>query len=160
MHAEVRFNILDLEEEYEIAGFKVKGMEQNHPGKSYGYSFEKDGKKIIYATDSECKEDSDEESAPVVDFFRNADLLIFDTQYSLLDAIHTKENWGHSNNMLGVELAVRGNVKHLCMFHSEPTHDDEILDKILKNTEDYASLYDKSYPLKISLAFDGLTIEV
>ncbi len=158
MQAEKRFNRLELGKEYSIAGFQVKGMEQDHPQKSYGYRFEKDGKNIVYSTDSEHKKGSDE--GLYLNFFKDADLLIFDTQYSLADAIYVKEDWGHSSNMVGVELAVRAGVKHLCMYHGEPTHSDETLDKILRDTIRYASIYDDSYPLRISLAYDGLEIEV
>lgn len=160
MQADIRFNRLEPEKEYEIAGFKINTMEQNHPQKSYGYSFEKNGKKIVYSTDSEHKDDSNDEDYPFINFFKNADLLIFDTQYTLKDAIHVKEDWGHSSNMIAVELAIRSDVKHLCMFHSEPTYEDESLDRILQETKKYASIYDKSYSLKISLAYDGLEIEV
>lgn len=160
MQSEKRFTKLKLEEEYEIAEFRVKGIEQNHPQISYGYSFEKEGKKIVYSTDSEHKYNSNDEDYPFVEFFRNADLLIFDTQYSLADAIYVKEDWGHSSNIIAVELAVRAGVKHLCMYHSENTHDDVTLDKMLRETINYASIYDKSYPLKISLAYDGLEIDV
>lgn len=158
MQAEIRFNRLQIEKEYEIAGFRVRGMEQNHPQKSYGYCFEKYGKKIVYSTDSEHKEDSDDEL--YLKFFKNADLLIFDTQYSLVDAIYVKEDWGHSSNMIAVEMAIRSGVKHLCMYHSEPTHSDEMLDKITMDTVKYASIYDKAYPLKVDLAYDGLEIEI
>ena len=93
-------------------------------------------------------------------FFKDADLLIFDAQYTLMDAIYTKENWGHSSNMVGVEFAVESGVKHLLMFHCEPTHSDETLDKILEDTKQYAAIFAENYPLKVSQAFDGLEIEV
>ncbi|WP_207680018.1 MBL fold metallo-hydrolase [Desulfonema magnum] len=160
MQAEKRFTQLELAKEYDIAGFRVRGIEQNHPQTSYGYSFEKDGKKIVYSTDSEHKENSNDEDYPFVDFFRDADLLIFDTQYSLMDAIHVKEDWGHSSNMIAVELAVRAGVKHLCMYHSEHTYSDATIDKMLRETKRYASIYDDSYRLRISHAFDGMEIEV
>jgi len=160
MQAEKKFVQLDIGKQYDLMGFRIKGMEQNHPGKSFGYSFEKDGKKIVYATDSEHVLDSDKALKPFINFFKNADLLIFDAQYSLLDVIQTKKNWGHSSNVVGVELAVRAGVKHYCMFHSEPTHSDETLDKILSDTRIYRSMYANSYPLKISLAYDGMEIEI
>ena len=39
-----------------------------------------------------------------VNFFRDADLVIFDAMYSLADAISIKADWGHSSNIVGVEL--------------------------------------------------------
>lgn len=160
MKADIRFEVLRPGEEYEIAGFRVKTMPQNHPGRSYGYRFEKDGKAIVYSTDSEHKEDANREDYGFLDFFKDADLLIFDAQYDLIDAIHNKENWGHSSNIIGVELSVRAGVKHLCLYHNEPTLDDAKLDKFLEETRRYASLYAESNPLNISLAYDGFVIEI
>jgi phosphoribosyl 1,2-cyclic phosphodiesterase len=160
MQSDKQFTKLELEKTSEIAGFQIRGIEQNHPQISYGYSFEKDGKKIVYSTDSEHKENSNEEGYPFIEFFRNADLLIFDTQYSLMDAIHVKEDWGHSSNIIAVELAVRARVKHLCMYHSEHTYSDANIDKMLRETAKYAAIYDDAYSLKVSHAYDGMEIEI
>ena len=160
MQADIRFHRLEPEKEYDIAGFHISGIAQNHPQISYGFKFEKDGKKIVYSTDAEHKEDADKQTYPFLSFFSNADLLIFDTQYALLDAIYMKEDWGHSSNMIAVELAIRSKVRHLCMYHSEPTYGDSALDKIHRDTVKYASIYDDSYPLKISLGYGGLEIEI
>ncbi|HHE65084.1 MAG TPA: MBL fold metallo-hydrolase [Bacteroidetes bacterium] len=160
MQAEKRFSLLQPEQTYEISGFRVTGFEQSHPGVSYGFCFEKDGKKIVYSTDSENKEDSYNENYHLLQFYKNADLLIFDTQYSLEDTMYSKQEWGHSSNIKGVDLAVRAGVKHLCMYHSEPTASDEILDDVLRETKDFAMAYAYASPLKVSLAYDGQEIEV
>jgi len=160
MSADIQFTMLEEEKEYEIAGFTVKGIKQNHPGDSYGYRFEKDGKAIVYSTDSEHKEDAYDEEYSFINFFKEADLLIFDAQYSLLDAISVKENWGHSNNIIAVELSVKANVKHLCIYHNEPTFDDERLDEFLDDTRRYLKIYAETSPLIIDVAFDGMQIEL
>jgi phosphoribosyl 1,2-cyclic phosphodiesterase len=160
LSADIEFTVLEEGKEYRIAGFTVKGAKQNHPGDSYGYRFEKDGKSVVYSTDSEHKEEAYEKDYALLDFFNDADLLIFDAQYSWLDAITAKENWGHSSNIMAVELSVKSRVKHLCIYHNEPTLDDERLDKFLEDTRGYLILYDEAHSLKIDLAYDGLEIEV
>jgi len=72
MQAEKQFIQLSLEKEYEIAGFKVRGISQNHPGGSYGYSFEKNNKKIIYSTDSEHDLDRYDLIQPFIEFFKDS----------------------------------------------------------------------------------------
>ncbi|MEN6621652.1 MAG: MBL fold metallo-hydrolase, partial [Smithella sp.] len=67
---------------------------------------------------------------------------------------------GHSSNILGVELALRAGVRHLCLFHNEHTCDDESLDAFFKNTRRYLDVIDSSSTLKINLAYDGLEIEI
>lgn len=160
MNANINFIQLEPEKEYRIAGVQIKGLKQDHPGDSYGYRFEKDGKIAVYSSDSEHKEESEKEDYIFLSFFKDADVLIFDAQYSLLDAISVKENWGHSNNIIAVELSVKAGVKRLCIFHNEPTCDDETLSKFLDDTRKYLRLYDDTSPLEIDLAYDGMVIEL
>jgi phosphoribosyl 1,2-cyclic phosphodiesterase len=156
--AEIHFHTLETERSYQIAGLAVRAIRQNHPGGSYGYSFVREGKKVVYSTDMEHGPEAQEEGYPFVDFFRGADMLIFDAQYSLAEAIGLKETWGHSSNLIAVEIAVRADVKRLCLFHSEPTWDDEALDHFLAETRSYLKIHAPSAPLQIDLAWDGLEI--
>lgn len=158
--AAISFEILSPGRAYDIAGFQVVGMEQDHPGNSYGYRISRDGKRIVYSTDSEHKQHRDIRSSQFVDFFKEADLLIFDAQYSLAEADDLKRDWGHSSNIIGVELAVLARAKHLVLFHSDPAHDDERLDLLLRDTRAYARFHAEDYPLAVSVAYDGLEIEV
>ncbi|MFH0782355.1 MAG: MBL fold metallo-hydrolase [Pseudomonadota bacterium] len=160
MRADISFHVLELDKEYEICGFAVKGIRQHHPGISYGYSFIKNGKKLVYSTDAEHYKDADEKEYPFVDFFRHADLLVFDAQYTFGDSITAKEHWGHSSNMMAVELAIRSQVKRLCLFHNEPTNDDYALDRFLRDAKNYASLCPGKHDLQVYMGYDGLAIEV
>ncbi|MFA5180935.1 MAG: MBL fold metallo-hydrolase [Syntrophales bacterium] len=160
MRAEIAFHPLQQDVAYEIAGFKVRAMVQHHPGDSYGYRFEKDGQSVVYSTDSEHKKDAENPVYPYLDFIRATDLLIFDAQYTLLDAIGDKENWGHSNNILAVELAVEGMAKHLCLFHHEHTYGDDVFDELLEDTRTYMRILAETSTLEITMAYDGLEIEV
>ena len=160
MRAEIEFRTLEPERAYDIAGLTVTGILQNHPGDSYGYRFVREGKKVVYSTDAEHKQEAEAQDYVFLPFFREADLLVFDAQYTLLDAIDAKADWGHSSNILGVELAVRAGVKRLCLFHSEHAHDDPTLDQFLETTQGYLKIYAGDHPLRIDLAYDGLEIEV
>jgi phosphoribosyl 1,2-cyclic phosphodiesterase len=156
--AEVRFTSLDPGERYEIEGFEVSAKEQNHPGLSYGYRFETDGRSIVYSTDAEYRFETDEEALPFIRFFDRADLLIFDAQYPFVDAVTIKEHWGHSNSFQGVELAMKARVKHLCLFHNDPATSDKDLDKLLMETERLVPLVTEGGRLKVSITWDGRVI--
>ncbi len=158
MQADIRFVVLDVNKTYKVNGFKVKGVKQNHPGVSYGFSFEKDGKKVVYSTDAEHRQGLEKHKYKFLEFFKDADLLIFDAQYVLLEAFDTKKNWGHSSNLLAVELSVRSNVKRVCLFHHEHTSDDTYLDQFLSDTRKYLSMYARENSLKIWLAYDGMKV--
>ncbi len=158
--ATIEFVELEPGRTYEIAGFSVQAIAQRHGGDSYGYRFSKEGRTVIYSTDSEHKFESLDQSYPFIEFFRNADLLIFDAQYSLADQISMKEDWGHSSNMIGVELAQLADVKHLVMYHHEPSNDDRTLEKILAETRRYEEISRpaQKHKLTITSAYDGLEI--
>jgi phosphoribosyl 1,2-cyclic phosphodiesterase len=158
--ATIEFVELEPGRTYEIDGLSVQTIAQRHGGDSYGYRFSKDGKTMVYSTDSEHKFETLDENYPFVEFFRNADLLVFDAQYSLADQISVKEDWGHSSNMIGVELAQLAGVKQLVMYHHEPVNDDRMLDKILAETRRYEEISrsEQARKLIVTSAYDGLEI--
>jgi phosphoribosyl 1,2-cyclic phosphodiesterase len=158
--ADISFIHLDVDHWYEINGFRVQIMRQAHHGSSFGYRFEKDEKSMVYSTDAEHKQHSDKETEAVINFFKDSDLVIFDAMYSLADMITIKEDWGHSSNIVGVDLCLRANVKHYCMFHHEPAFNDDMLYAILQETKRYEKLVNEGHPLKISTAYDDLVIDI
>jgi phosphoribosyl 1,2-cyclic phosphodiesterase len=160
LRAKIEFATLTPGRSYDIAGFRVRAKEQHHPGTSYGYRMEKAGRVVVYSTDSEHNCTNEDADLPFVDFIRDADLLIFDAQYTFVDACTVKEEWGHSNNLIGVEMAKRAGVKHLCLYHMEPVSSDQDLDRYLENTRKLATLLTEGSPPQVSIAWDGMVIEV
>ena len=159
MGSNIQFHTLDVNESYSIAGMDIDIIEQPHPGTSYGYRFRTNQASVIYSTDAEHTEESQDDDYPFLDFIRDADLLIFDGQFNLADHLFTKQYWGHSSNLVGIELAARAGVKNLCLFHSEHTFTDNELQKFLEDSRRYLSIYDNSSDLKVLIAYDGLTLE-
>ena len=158
--ADIAFIHLEPGQWYEVNGFRVQATLQPHHGDSYGYRFEKDGKVVVYSTDGEHKLESEDATNAMVDFYREADLVIFDSMYSLADMITIREDWGHSSNTIGVDLCLRANVKHYCMFHHEPAYDDATLYAVLQDTVRYEEIMREGAPLQVSAAYDGLVIHV
>lgn len=158
--AKISFETIEAGKTYQFGGMQVTPFEQNHPGKSYGYRFEKDGKSFVMSTDSEHREDADREDYAYLDDIRDADLLVFDAQYTFQAANTSKKDWGHSSNVIGVELAKRAGVKKLCLFHQEPTLDDGSIEAFHNETRRYAQLYMEDAPLEVLMAYDGQVIEL
>ena len=156
--ATIEFVQLEPGRTYEVAGLTVRPILQNHAGDSYGYRFTQGGRTMVYSTDNEHKFQVFDESYPFIDFYRDADLLIFDAMYSLADSISVKEDWGHSSNMVGVELAQLARVKHLVLYHHEPIFDDHTIETILGETRRYEELSRAGHGLTVSSAYDGLEI--
>ena len=143
---------------HSVAGMSVTPKLQCHGGDSYGYRFEAEGKSVVYSTDSEHKFDDVKEHEAFVAFFERADVVIFDAMYSLADAISIKADWGHSSNVVGVELCQLAQAKHLCLFHHEPALDDAAIERVLAETRRLEEITRAGEPLIVSAAFDGMEI--
>jgi ribonuclease BN (tRNA processing enzyme) len=158
--AAIEFIALEPGVPHEIAGATVTGLAQLHGGDSFGYRIEQAGRSLVYTTDAEYKPEDDDQMQRTVAFFRGADLVIFDSMYSLADSISVKEDWGHSSNVMGVELCQMAGVKQLCLFHHEPVNDDERIQDILNETLRFEELTRPGEPLGVQAAFDGLVIDI
>lgn len=156
--ATVEFVALEPGRTYEVAGLRVTAKRQRHGGDSYGYRFERDGRSLVYSTDSEHKLDDAGETQGFVEFFREADLVVFDAQYSLAEAVSIKEDWGHSSNVVGVELCQMARARHLCLFHHEPVLDDEQIAAVLRETRRFEEITRGDHRVLVSAAYDGLEI--
>ncbi|MDX1582169.1 MAG: MBL fold metallo-hydrolase [Thermoanaerobaculia bacterium] len=149
-------------EVFEVDDLRVSAIRQRHAGDSFGYRLEGRGRKIVYSTDSEHKKDLIRRDYPFLGFIRGVDLLIFDAQYSLEEAVSVKEDWGHSSNVIGVDLAHRAGVRTLCLFHHEPNYDDDRLQQILDEAIEYAKEFEGYVENKVEIisAWDGLELDV
>jgi phosphoribosyl 1,2-cyclic phosphodiesterase len=158
LRADIEFVHLEPGKPRDVAGMTVTTMLQRHAGDSYGYRFEANGRSVVYTTDSEHKLDDPVETESFVAFFRNADVVIFDAMYSLADAVSIRADWGHSSNVVAVELCQMAGVRHLCLFHHEPAFDDSAIDAVLAETRRLEEITRTGDPLRVSAAFDGMEI--
>jgi len=154
----IEFVRLEPGTRYAVAGMDVTLKKQRHAGDSYGYRFESNGHSVVYSTDSEHSLADMKETESFVEFFDRADLVIFDAMYSLVEAISVKADWGHSSNIVGVELCQRAQARHLCMFHHEPASSDSTLARVLADTRRFEEITRTGAPLRITSAYDGLEI--
>jgi len=98
----------------------------NHPQGCFAYKFVQNNKTFIFATDTEFTGEAIESSGPTTGFFKNADILILDSQYTL-DEAFLKVDWGHTSYTMAVNCATNWNVKKLVLTHHEPAYSDDIL---------------------------------
>jgi len=131
-----KFNFLNLEQnELNIDGVVVRVIKQNHPGGSFGYRIEDNGKIFVFCTDLEH---GDSVLTEIVDFCKNADLLVHEAQYTP-EQLKAHPGWGHSSYDQAIEVAERAGVKKLAITHHDPEHNDEFLTKLEKECQ-------KKYP--------------
>lgn len=151
-------------------GVRVRCLQQNHPGSSYAYAFELGARKIVYATDSELDLLLADPELPlrhpealrklpddVVEFCRDADLLIADGQYT--DAEYPqKKGWGHARANTVVDLALQARVKRCAIFHHDPMHTDELVDHKIRAAE--ARLAGAGSSCQVFGAREGLVLKI
>src|SRR5580692_7680790 len=99
----------------------------NHPNGVWAYRVDHDGKSMVYATDTEHYAVVDPK---LLDLAKNADVLIYDSQYTPEEYAGTagtggsKVGWGHSTFAEGVRLATTAGAKKLVLFHHDPMQTD------------------------------------
>ena len=118
------------------------------------------GKVVVYSTDSEHPLAQPEHAERFIRFFHGADLVIFDAMYSLFEAISVKADWGHSSNIVGVELCQAARAKTLALFHHEPAFDDGRVASVLQETRRFEEITRDGHSLEVIAAYDGLELEV
>jgi phosphoribosyl 1,2-cyclic phosphodiesterase len=161
LRANIQFVQLTPGETHEVDGVLVETKLQAHSHISYGYRFtDSDQRTVIYSTDSEHKLENMAAEAAFIDFFREADLVICDTMYSLADSVSMKEDWGHSSNLVAVDLCHQARAKCLALFHHEPTYEDEDIQRMHEESIRYEELTRDGAPLDVICAYDGLEVRL
>ena len=158
--ADIEFVTLTPGKPCQVGAVTVTPKVQLHSGDSYGYRFEAQGKSFVYTTDSEHKLEDRAETESFVAFFRDADVVVFDAMYSLADAISVKADWGHSSNIVGVELCQMARARHLVLFHHEPAYSDATIEGVLNETRRFEELTRDQHALRVSAAYDGLEVDL
>jgi phosphoribosyl 1,2-cyclic phosphodiesterase len=159
MASKKEFKEFPPETTIEINGIKITNLELHHPGKCYGYRVEYEGKVFVFATDSEYNNFTTQKFLKFISFFGDADLLIFDAQYSF-DQEMQRVDWGHSSAFVGVDLSIQARVKNVALFHHEPDNDDFEIMALYRKSVRYKK---ENYPennMEIFLAREGLTFEL
>jgi phosphoribosyl 1,2-cyclic phosphodiesterase len=156
LSAELRFKRIPAGVWSVLGDLRVYPLHMSHPGESYGYRIEHADGSLVYATDAEYKHLSPESTQAYVELFRDADLLIFDAQYSFADALDRRD-WGHSSPLVGAELAYRAGVRRLALFHHDPTSDDRTIYAGLRQAETY--LDKRKSACQVMISNEGLEIE-
>jgi phosphoribosyl 1,2-cyclic phosphodiesterase len=159
MQAEKEFFLLKNNESKDFGEVKIKTIKLNHPGGSYAYKIEVGDKSFIYSTDVEFNEKNYDEMPEIIEFFKNADVLTFDSQYTLEESF-TKIDWGHSSIQIGIDIANHSNIKKIVLFHYDPTYSDQKINEITEIGLSYKKTVYPDVDLEVIPSHEGLEIEI
>jgi phosphoribosyl 1,2-cyclic phosphodiesterase len=144
-----------------LGNFSISVIPLNHPGGCAGFRIGVNGTAIGYLPDHEPYQ-SDRSGMPsginphrkaLVDFVRDLDLLILDTQYTEVE-YENRIGWGHGSLPESVALAVEAGVRRLALFHHDPSHDDHQIDQMVEAAQTQAG----GSPLIVQGAAENQTI--
>ena len=153
MRADLEFYDLEMGETLHYGDVSVETRPLNHPGEAVGYRVNWRGLSAAYITDTEHFPDRLDDN--VLALAWQADVMIIDATYTdeeYNDPKYSKVGWGHSTWQQAVKIAQAAQVKQLVLFHHDPAHNDDFLDRIGEQVR-------KIFPETI-LAQEGLSIEL
>jgi phosphoribosyl 1,2-cyclic phosphodiesterase/ActR/RegA family two-component response regulator len=167
-----------VEGTFQIGGVKVTSHYLNHPALTLGYRLEAGGASVVYATDHEphshhklelpsgdgrvvLSQPLHHEDRRHVLFMAGADLVIHDAQFTAAeDASHI--GWGHTAAEQVVDFALAAGVERLALFHHDPNHDDDAIDRMVESCRRRAEREtdDDDRVLEVTAAAEGQSIEL
>jgi len=154
--------IQELNGPLQLGEAKVSYHFLNHPGLTVGFRIETRTAAICYLSDHEPYgrlnqkgEFSVQEDDAVARFVRGADLLISEAQYTD-EEYKFKRSWGHSTFTDVIGLAVKAEVRQLALFHHDPEHTDEMMDRFVAECQDF--IRSRGYGLGCFGAQEGMSL--
>ncbi|HET6319307.1 MAG TPA: MBL fold metallo-hydrolase [Chloroflexota bacterium] len=105
----------------------------NHTAVCMGYRVEADGASVAYITDHEPYGDGLAQAGDrrLIEFVRGVDLLIQDAQYTPEEYFEHR-GWGHGSIDYVTDVAVESGARRVALFHHEPTHTDDDVDRMVE----------------------------
>jgi phosphoribosyl 1,2-cyclic phosphodiesterase len=131
MGAKLEFHDIAVGDKIEIGEVTVENALLNHPGEAVGYRVSWQDYAAAYVTDTEHFPERLDDN--VLRLARHADVLIYDATYTdeeYYSEKSSKVGWGHSTWQEAVKLAKAAKVKRLVIFHHDPLHSDDFLDRV------------------------------
>ena len=147
--------------DFKIGSIHVQACATNHPGLAVGYRLTTSTGSIAYIPDNEPFTPAQTGSSPqisearnlkFIEFVHDTDVLIIDSQYDC-EEYNAHIGWGHGCLDEVVKIAMAARVKHLFLFHHDPSHDDAKVNTMLARARHLSTLAGSA--MKINAAREG-----
>jgi phosphoribosyl 1,2-cyclic phosphodiesterase len=178
MQAEMSFHETIEGQSFNIGNAKVTCAQLNHPFVAIAYRVDVDGASVVYCSDTApftdmllgnkfierpsfgtlpppIQDELKAMRAGIVALAKNADLLIYDTQFTD-EEYKVRPHWGHSRPADAIEIAREAKAKQLCLFHHAPMRSDDENDQILAHYREVTTQANDKF--KLVSAYEGLEI--
>lgn len=108
-----------------------------HTGATNGYRVELDGVVVTYISDHQQPTSGMGIAPSVLELCAGADLVIHDAQYEPAE-FALKADWGHCTVEYAVRVAAESGAKRLALFHHDPSHGDDVVDRLVAEARAFA----------------------
>ncbi len=125
MPADLEFIERNPGEMFEVGGLRITPQLLMHPIATFGYRIATDNEIALF------KQEQNGSMHELVEWCRDADLLVHDAQYSR-EEYRTHAGFGHSTFEEALSLAESANVQQLAFFHHDPLHSDSDVDALIE----------------------------
>jgi len=132
-----RLQFVELDGTVKLGDATVSHVYLNHPGMAIGFRIDIGKKSVVYISDHEPyhrlsgdNEHNRKLDREIDEFARGADLYIREAQYTD-EEYPGKRGWGHSTWSDALESAHEANVNLLALYHHDPMHDDDFIDRVV-----------------------------
>ena len=128
---------------FKVGCFTIIAFLANHTDETYSYHVTDGEKTFVHLLDSEVATTSKDTYDELIEFCKDADMIIFDGAYSP-DDYHEFVGWGHSTVLDGIKLARETNCKKMIFSHFAQFYTDDALDSWKKyfDTDQFLMAYD------------------
>jgi phosphoribosyl 1,2-cyclic phosphodiesterase len=118
------------QQSFTVDGVTIRGMANPHgTTTALAYRLEENGRALVYASDVGYPAGGP--SQAVIDFYKDADVLIHDCTYTPEDRAQRLQR-GLSSYADAADVAARAAVKQLVMFHYDQDYGDDFVDEMAK----------------------------
>jgi phosphoribosyl 1,2-cyclic phosphodiesterase len=148
------------DDDFPIGNAKVRSRWVRHVGPTLGFRVDWNGVSVAYVPDHGpgcCPEDPDDYVPhEVLELCDGVDVLIHDAQHTR-DEYEPKRHWGHCTIDYAVHVAREAGAKQLVLFHHDPSHGDDELDRIVRRAQDDAARVNAP---EVVAAYEGLELSL
>jgi ribonuclease BN (tRNA processing enzyme) len=109
-----------------------------HKGPTVGYRVDGSAGSVTYISDHQAPLTLDTVADSVLELCGRTDVLIHDAQYTPAE-FEKRKDWGHCTLDYALLVAREAKVKRLVMFHHDPAHNDDEMDRLWAGLADHAA---------------------
>jgi phosphoribosyl 1,2-cyclic phosphodiesterase len=144
-----------MSDSFVLGSRKVTVRPVPHKGPTVGYRVESSRATVAYISDHQAPWMLDTVADSVLELADGVDTLIHDSQYTH-EEFGRKSDWGHCTLEYALLVARTAKAKRLVLFHHDPAHDDDDLDRLSGELQKTA----RGSGVEVIAGYEGLVLEL